>query len=669
MGFLNPISLLFAALSIPILIMYMLKLRRRDVLVSSTLLWQRLLRDREANAPWQRLRRNLLLLLQLLILALMTVALARPFVPAPAVVSGSVVVLLDSSASMQARDVAPSRFEAARRAAREVVSGLGAGDVATVIAVGPQPRVLVSATGDRAALRRALDEAVPSEGVADWEAAFALAGAGMSGAQVGSAVVISDGALPQSLPPLPGEVRLVRVGGEGDNLAVAALATREGAAGPQAFLRVVNYGNVDGESLIEFTADGTLFDARRLRVPAHGSADLTLTDLPYGTRVLEARLAAGDALALDDAAWAMHTPSTTGRVLLVSRGNLFLERALGALPGVELVRLLPDAPVPPAQEGTGDGYDLTVYDGVVPGAPASGNLWIIGPPASLSLDDGLGEGEVPIRWGGIFTATAVTRVAADDPLLRYVDLRSIHVRQARRVEPPPGSRVLVEAEGGPLLLVADRPEGRLAVLTFDLRDSDLPLQIAFPVLTANLVDWLVPGRAAGLPELVRPGDPVPIQADPEAAEIVITAPDGARHVLPASGSAPVFASTGQLGRYDVEQLDRSGELLQSAAFAVNLFDEEESNIAPRETVLVGQAAVTPAAREQEGRREFWPWLACAALGILTVEWWAHQRGGWGDGETRRQGEGETRGRGDKGTGRQGDRGMGGQGDRGLRTRR
>ena len=106
MGLLAPLGLALAGLSIPILILYMLRLRRRDVLVSSTLLWQRLLRDREANAPWQRLRQSLLLFLQLLILALLTLAMTRPFVPAPVVVSGSVVVLLDTSASMQARDVA-----------------------------------------------------------------------------------------------------------------------------------------------------------------------------------------------------------------------------------------------------------------------------------------------------------------------------------------------------------------------------------------------------------------------------------------------------------------------------------------------------------------------------------------------------------------------------------
>ncbi|MCP4589378.1 MAG: hypothetical protein GY842_01410 [bacterium] len=89
---------------------------------------------------------------------------------------------------------------------------------------------------------------------------------------------------------------------------------------------------------------------------------------------------------------------------------------------------------------------------------------------------------------------------------------------------------------------------------------------------------------------------------------------------------PVFAATDQLGIYLIEQLDESETRLQADVLAVNLFDEAESDITPRDVVRVGQAEVTDAAREEEGRREFWPWLAGAALGVLVIEWWAHQRG-------------------------------------------
>jgi hypothetical protein len=89
---------------------------------------------------------------------------------------------------------------------------------------------------------------------------------------------------------------------------------------------------------------------------------------------------------------------------------------------------------------------------------------------------------------------------------------------------------------------------------------------------------------------------------------------------------PVFAATEQLGTYLVEYLDSTGSVFQSAAFAVNLFDEAESDIAPSEVVQVGRLELAGDVQEEEGRREFWPWLAGAALGVFVVEWWAYQRG-------------------------------------------
>src|SRR5688572_5368089 len=121
MGFLAPAALFLASLAIPIIIFYMLKLRRQPARVSSLFLWQQVLEDRRANAPWQRLRRHLLLLLQLLILALLVMALARPYFTVQARVQGNVVLLLDASASMQATDVLPNRFEAARSAALDLI--------------------------------------------------------------------------------------------------------------------------------------------------------------------------------------------------------------------------------------------------------------------------------------------------------------------------------------------------------------------------------------------------------------------------------------------------------------------------------------------------------------------------------------------------------------------
>ena len=139
MSFLAPLGLSLAALAAPIILLYMLKLRRKQTQVSSTLLWERLLRDKQANAPWQKLKRNLLLLLQLLILAALVLAFARPIFQTPAVASGAVIVLLDASASMNASDLTPSRFESARQTIQTLIDGLAGDSRMTLILVSATP--------------------------------------------------------------------------------------------------------------------------------------------------------------------------------------------------------------------------------------------------------------------------------------------------------------------------------------------------------------------------------------------------------------------------------------------------------------------------------------------------------------------------------------------------
>src|SRR3982750_2866742 len=143
MSFLTPLALIGGLLAIPIILLYMLRLRRREITVSSTFLWQQLLQDREANTPWQRLRRNLLLLLQLIILALIVFALARPFIIVPAVSTGQIAVLLDASASMNATDsTAGTRYNEAKQRALEIVDTMNPGDTMTVINAAESPEVL-----------------------------------------------------------------------------------------------------------------------------------------------------------------------------------------------------------------------------------------------------------------------------------------------------------------------------------------------------------------------------------------------------------------------------------------------------------------------------------------------------------------------------------------------
>ncbi len=609
MGFLAPLALALTALSLPILVFYLLKLRRTEQVVSSTFLWQQVLRDRQANAPWQKLRRNLLLLLQLLALLLLVVALARPFDQTTGRLRGNLVVLLDASASMQATDVSPTRFEAARRQAERLIAGLGADDTMTLISVGDVPHVLSLATGDRSVLRRALSDAQPTNGRADWEAAFILAAASAQQAPRSTIVLLSDGGLPANLPDLPGEVRYQPVGTTDDNRAITTLAIRDTTAGPQAFVRILNAGAEAASTLVEIDVDGTLYDARTLDLPGESEASFTVRDLP-DVQTMEVRLGGGDALALDDRAWAVRATQERSTAILATEGNLFLERALSLIPNLDLVTArVTETFSLEAAAHTPLSPTLYILDGVLPDIlPSQGSLLLLNPPAENDLFESCGRLAQP----------RISYVDAAGPLLSHVDLGAVHIADAACIEAPSWAQTLVAAGDRPLLLVGEVGGRRIAVLAFDLHRSDLPLQIAFPILIANLSNWLAPPSVSTEDAAIHPGDPVTLRPMVGSTIVTVQAPSGEETTYTVEGEEPIsFVGTQDVGLYTVEQ--QVGGQVQRSSFAVNLFSEDESRIDPRDEIAVGEATLVQT-EAPPGRREWWRWPALAALLVLVIEW-------------------------------------------------
>ena len=619
MQFLTPLAFLLAALAIPIILLYMLKLRRKQMHVSSTLLWEQLLRDQQANAPWQKLKRNLLLILQLLILAALVLALARPAVRVPAIATGSVIVLLDASASMNATDVSPSRFEEARRSVHELIDGLSGTSAMTLILVGATPQTLISAESDTSRLGNALDKADATRGQADWQAAFALAaGAARQAQDRANIVIVSDGGLPaDGLPPLPGEVSYVPIGASQNNLAISALALRPTQDGPQLFAEVMNHDSKDHQVLLSLYLNEELFDARQLTLSAGSAQSLTLDDLPKSSGIYKAQLAspepanqALDSLELDDTAFAVYQSASARRVLLVSKGNLFLEQLLASLPGIQAFRALP------AGDGTlqipNDPFDLYIFDGIIPPQLPQANLLLVNPTDNPFFE-----------VGGTYSEIQNMQVH-EHPLTRFVDWSNVHILQAQAVQAPAWAEVLIESDSGPLVFAGETDGQRIAALMFDLRQSDLPLQIAYPILFSNLINDLAPPGAFDSTQSLRPGESLSILPPPDVERIVIASPTDRTFTL--SMNENIFTQTQELGFYAVNLISKDSTRVEY--FAVNLFDEVESNIQPRESIQVGQEEVAPAASGQIGQRELWGWLAGLALLVLMMEWQVYHRKPW-----------------------------------------
>ncbi len=617
MQLLTPLALAGALLALPILLLYMLRLRRQELEVPSIMLWQQLLQDTEANTPWQRLRRNLLLLLQLLILAALVLALARPFITVPAAGSGQIVLLLDASASMNASDIdGGTRFRAAQDEARAAVAALGANDRVTLIRVAEQPQLLLAASNDRLALQAAIDNARPGKGSADWPAALTLALGGMAQADDYSLVIISDGGLgdPTLLPELPDKVTWLPVGNASDNLAITALATRRRAGQPaQLFTRVTNYGARDSEVVLSLKVDGELVASAYHEVQAGADLPLVVDALPASFREIEASLTIPvasqipDHLELDNRAWALVEGGSGSRVLLFSPGNRFIEEVLRSLPGVDAFRGDLSAGLPR------EAYDLTILDRWQPEQLPTGDLLFINPQRDNALFT-VGEEQ---------EFAQDIRVTPGDARTRFVDLDDVSVQRWTPVNAP-WAQTLVEADGSPLLLAGEVDGRQVAIFTFDVHRSDLALQIAWPVLMANLLDWFAPPGLLSARASMAVGDALQLRPPPDAEGLRVRLPDGTLQELSLARRPLLFAETQQPGIYTIEVLE-GGAVTRSQSFAVNLFDPAESDILPREMLFFGQSSLAPGAREEQGQLEFWPWVALLALLVLLLEWVVYQR--------------------------------------------
>lgn len=622
MSLIAPLALLGAAIVGPLIVaMYLLKLRREERTVSSTFLWQKMVRDVEANAPWQKLRRNLLLLLQLLLMFLIVFALARPFLRTQGISGTNLIIILDHSASMAATDEPPSRLTAAKERAIQLIDQLPDGGRATIIAAGSTMEVPAAATGDRRELRRAIESIdIGYGGTSDLSQALTLASALAAREEDSEVAIISDGnvTLPEDLR-VPARVSYFPVGRSTENVAVSAISLQPTAGGQTLFVQATNYGGSIAARRLVLYLDGAIFNAYDLTLEP-GREQSFVEELPAQVQTVEARLEGeGDAMPADDRAFAVSALADATNVRVVTAGNRFLTTGLALLPGIQVTEV-PSGTTTFSESLTE--IPVTILDGAVPAELPPGNLLFIGPIRSTDLFSVTGEIEFP----------TVRPLSGEDPILRNVTLSEVNVLRAARIVPGSWARTVVDSDGAPLLVVGERDGRRIAVLAFDLHLSDLPLQVAFPLLLSNLMGYLAPGSGAEAAQLL-PEQPLALQVDPTIEEVRVTRPDGSiassrnGGVTLQDGQA-IFAATNSLGVYTVDEV-RANETIAQHRYAVNLFAPNESRITPQRDLSVPQTsgAQSTIALERDGRQEIWRWIALVALLVLLLEWFVYQRNG------------------------------------------
>ncbi len=631
MNLLNPLNFLWA---IPLLggivALWMLRLKRQDVTVSSLYLWNTLLQETQANAPFQKLRRNVLLFLQLLAAFLLVFALARPFVYGAGVSGHTIVLVLDTSASMNATDVSPSRLAAAKAAADDFVDRqMRGGDVATVLSASAKPQSLLSGfTGDSGKLHAAIDGASGTDTVADMPAAMTLAQS-LVGTRSGAEIrVFSDGAYSaddlRKLGTLSyggTDVALTSIGTTSpDNVAITRL---DGRRNPQTgvnevFAEVQLGGRPHSGGTLSLLKDGRLIDARALNFTNNTQVETFDSPLLKDGGIVTARLDdVKDDLATDNQASLVLAPPRPRRVLLVTDGNIFLERGLNLDPDVVLAECTPDEFATVGKNGVG--YGMVVFDGALPATPL--------PPGNY-LVFGADNSQLPVSSSGSSDNPTYIDENRTHPVMRFVDLEGLHLRTALHTQTQPWGQSLAEADSGPLIAAGEHNGLRVVSVSFNLSDSDWPLRVSFPIFLTNSVRWLTAAGGLGSNNPETPtGVVASITVLPGQSSVSLTRPDGSKTAVnaPDTGGVVLVDDTRLAGVYHAH--------VGSAdyPFAVNLDSANESRLTaqhPPQLTHPGtpMVAAVHLPLSRRAKDDLWPTLAAAALVLLLVEWFVfHKR--------------------------------------------
>lgn len=661
------LALIFAVAGVALTTLYLLKQQRRRVDVPFIKLWQQVLQRSEATSWWRRLLRLLSLLIQLLVLALLVASLGDPRL-GRSQRGRTLVLLVDASASMQARllsrsDRQVSRLQAAQAQAREFVRSLGGDDLAVVVALDGQPAPLGGLSYDEHELFAQIDAVTARDTGADLPSALELSRALLAGRPNPTVVLFSDGGFEESslaaLTSLPAggiDVRFLPLpvaaeaagGAVRGNAAISALSVRryrrnrlsyevlvrllwfpapvrsgiarEGLAMPTAAQRVT----------LELRQDGEVVDVQTLDLTPGQAVERIYNNLSGAGRNIEARLKLAtpgsiDILPIDDRAFTVLPERRQQRVLIVTRGNLFLEGALLATGAGEENHLIVERVAPAAYDAArAERYDAIIFDAYTPKAPPNAHAIYLDPQGPDS----------PFPVAGTVKSPLLTDVDAAHPALRWVSLTDVNMSRSSAFTLLPGDRPLASMFKQALVVAREESTRaglrRSLALGFDLRQSDLPLRVAFPLLLMNTLDWFAgevdedlgsrrTGQIWRIPlSRVSSGAGATSRALLNSANLLL--PDGELLTTPVSEGYALHYGQ-RVGFYELSRPDGVPQ-----RFAGNLSDPTESAALLRGELRAGNATLRPPeAGERALRRVLWPYLLLAVLALLALEWWSYHR--------------------------------------------
>ncbi len=609
-------ALLFL-LIIPLVIFYFLKLRRPRVGVSSLVLWQQVLQDNRVNSPFQKFKRNLLLLLQLLVLLALVLAAMQPFWVGRDAKLDRLPILIDCSASMAALDKegGVSRFDAAKTRVRDMIDRMTSEQEYCLISYSRSARKAQGFTNNKKLLRDALDgieiEDVPS----DIEDALRMAQSLARAVSFDTVMILSDG----NFPPRAdfemsfNKIDYQKLAPAGTNLGITALnARRAGEENWDVFVQVESSTDGEGSAMLTLTQDETEVGKESITLAKGGSQRLMFRVRGDKPSAVQAILSPDqfDALASDNLAF-LELPRSRPVSVFVAPSLISYRHALRSIKGL---RVYPDEGKPDASE-----YDLLITDRAEDLAIEARTAFCIGvvPGDLQKLISVEPKGSAVVDW------------RRNSPLLQHVELAEVLIAdQPQKQETTQdtdfetaGYEIIAHGHRGPLIVEKRDKEKLRYFALFHTDRSTLPYRVGFPILVSNLIG--VSMREAGIAEAAaaRTGVLPPVPLSPERTYVVEDPRGGKREEKTDVAGQLTGIPASRVGRYIIHD----GGVAR-ARVGASLLSASETQLAGVEEIQfnagLSQKANTIVPKTD---KPLWFGLSLLAFCVVLVEWWYYQR--------------------------------------------
>jgi hypothetical protein len=608
---------LLAGLGTITAVLYILKLRRRAVQVAFAPLWRQASGQKQTNTLFSQLKRWLSLLLQLVILALLLLALGDPRGAGALREARNIVVLIDASASMKATDASPSRIEEAKKRVKELIGKLAAEDRMLIVQLDVAVTPRSAFTSDVALLNQAIDQVRATDTVANIEAGLSFAHDSLQGQQNGELILVSDGALgdfsalSKGLGPTAYRMSFIAVGEQRDNVAITQFSVRRyplDKSRSQALLEISNLGRQAATIQLTLLGDDDPIESVELSLEPGQSVPRFYSDLASVDQRIEARVAISqgqDWLPADNHAFALVPERRRSKVAVVSPGNSYLEAALLLDEYLDVVILKPDDAVPDKQ------FDVAILDGVAAPTGLRSNAAFY-----LNVDSG------PASRGAALSDFGFDAWEKTHPALRYLALENVQVNRGFALKPGAQDKVIGRSDQGPLLVSGVREGRPFLALGFDPRDSDIVLRPAWPLLLLNAIDYFAKEDSRYLSSY-RTGETWSLAVPNAIESFEVNDPQGDRQLLSApDGQLLLRGNTA--GYYQIASTDPNHPFVTRVA--ANLMDRDESSITPVPQLTADTGVLSaPQGFHSGARQQLWGSLVLAAFLISVVEWLTYHR--------------------------------------------